>query len=993
MSEDLKLFEQLGLELPAKPNSSGQFVLDCPFSDCGKESHFFLSAKTGQWSCKVCSRKGNKYSFLKQLYEDCLSTTKVGTYKRLSLKRKKFPPQAFIDSRIAHHKGLNAWLYPTWDTKGSVLNIGIYNGDGAVLGLAGLKQHLFGLETLEAKGPIYLCYSADTEVLTEYGWKLFSELDDSDKVAAFNRFTERVSFEKPSARQVFDYSGEMVHFKSRWCDLLVTPEHRVVYRWATGKSWSVKQAVKIGQQVRLPVAGYAAGSLAQSSPTPEQVNLLVAFVADGHVEARGCKLHWAFKKKRKVKRFKRHLNALGIAYEVRHHKSHPGYTDFYLDRNDDNVKFLLKWCPNKTWTGEELRWPLEIRQRLLRELAEWDGDCTNTNNVRYFTSKEHEADIINRMAVTSGYGSQVRMHERPDRPDYSPEYVVQIIEKNARTLVHKPGRTAYKGKVYCCTVSTGCLIVRRNGKALVSGNCEGQHDAVSLRYLLSRFDSHNGPYTVLAVPGSSSLPKSDIELLRNRDVYLLYDNDDAGRNGIKAHASTLHKICSSVHVLAWPENRFPDKYDVDDYIREGKERPEQLWSDLLSWCFRYGPGADPTAPAPHVIRTSINAILKDFKETDIHVFPSMKDSLILTCAIAHSINIPGEPLWMYLIGQPGAGKSLILESTLGSKNCLYRTSVTHKSFLSGFKGDGGPDTSLLAIIPGKCLIVKDYSNVLSLPAAEQDQLVSLLREAYDGRIVRSYGNQVYREYPPADSPFKDCRFSFVAGVTREIHARSHAGLGERFLKFEMDPTDGDNLRAIQAAVDDSWKSHDHSLQRMAGVGSFLDRELDWSTLPNIPKWYRNRIIALAQWVGLCRTPVARTQGDLDYDPSPESGTRVVKQFLKLSQAVAMTLNLKSAESETYRLVRKVAWDTAHGWRRNLFQIFAQDQFLSATDIVNALDYSHSTVHRVIKDMVALSILKRTKSTPNPTGHGKPLQNWRLTDKAKVMWQTAKLGDL
>lgn len=679
MSEDLKLFEQLGLELPAKPNSSGQFVLDCPFSDCGKESHFFLSAKTGQWSCKVCSRKGNKYSFLKQLYEDCLSTTKVGTYKRLSLKRKKFPPQAFIDSRIAHHKGLNAWLYPTWDTKGSVLNIGIYNGDGAVLGLAGLKQHLFGLETLEAKGPIYIC--------------------------------------------------------------------------------------------------------------------------------------------------------------------------------------------------------------------------------------------------------------------------------------------------------------------------EGQHDAVSLRYLLSRFDSHDGPYTVLAVPGSSSLPKPDLEHLRNRDVYLLYDNDDSGRNGAKVHGSTLHKIAKSVHVLAWPENRFPDKFDVDDYIREGKERPEQLWSDLLSWCFRYGPGADPTAPAPHVIRTSINAILKDFKETDIHVFPSMKDSLILTCAIAHSINIPGEPLWMYLIGQPGAGKSLILESTLGSKNCLYRTSVTHKSFLSGFKGDGGPDTSLLAIIPGKCLIVKDYSNVLSLPAAEQDQLVSLLREAYDGRIVRSYGNQVYREYPPADSPFKDCRFSFVAGVTREIHARSHAGLGERFLKFEMDPTDGDNLRAIQAAVDDSWKSHDHSLQRMAGVGSFLDRELDWSTLPNIPKWYRNRIIALAQWVGLCRTPVARTQGDLDYDPSPESGTRVVKQFLKLSQAVAMTLNLKSAESETYRLVRKVAWDTAHGWRRNLFQIFAQDQFLSATDIVNALDYSHSTVHRVIKDMVALSILKRTKSTPNPTGHGKPLQNWRLTDKAKVMWQTAKLGDL
>jgi hypothetical protein len=493
--------------------------------------------------------------------------------------------------------------------------------------------------------------------------------------------------------------------------------------------------------------------------------------------------------------------------------------------------------------------------------------------------------------------------------------------------------------------------------------CEGQWDAIALRWLLSRVTQEGviaDGWSVLAVPGASNFPKSDIPALQGRDVYLLYDNDDAGRNGSKSAINKLASVASSIHILAWPDARFGDEYDVEDFIRESPDRVDTAWGDLLGWCYRWQRGADPVKPAPELVRNSFEEIVRDFEDTKIHMYPGLTDALALTLAVAYSTRFPGEPLWLYAIGDPGRGKSLVLESTLGSRNCVYRTSVTHKAFISGFR-QAGEDNSLLAILPGRCFIVKDYSNVLSLPHLEQDQLISLLREAFDGRIVRSWGNGVYREYPPPDSPHADCRFSFVAGVTKEIHARSHAGLGERFLKYEIACTDRDNRKAVAAALTDSWKNHEHALHRASAVAAFLDHGLSSRPSPRIPSWFGNRLMGLSEFVGLCRSPVSRTNGDLDYAPSPESGTRIAKQLKKLAQSLSVVLGRAEADEEVYRLVRKVAWDTAHGWRRDLYLHLFQERVASVTsDIAEGSGLSLGTTHRQLHDMRALKIAYSTK---------------------------------
>lgn len=516
--------------------------------------------------------------------------------------------------------------------------------------------------------------------------------------------------------------------------------------------------------------------------------------------------------------------------------------------------------------------------------------------------------------------------------------------------------------------------------------CEGRWDRYALRYLLSRLKENLGPFTVLGAPGASNVPKADLEYLAGRDVYLFYDNDEAGRNGAKSACRKLHGHVGSLHLLAWPEGQFPDKYDLEDLIRESPSRPDQLWKDILSWCFRYQVGADPNEKPPELVRTNFNELLQDFTETGVHMYPGLRDCLALTLAVVYSTKLSGEPLWLYAIGDPGRGKSLVLDSTLGSYQCLYRTSVTHKAFINGFRNTEGGDNSLLALLPGKALIIKDYSNVLSLPHVEQEQLVSLLREAYDGRIVRNFGNNLYREYPPADSPFRDCRFSLVAGVTKEIHAKSHAGLGERFLKYEIPCTEDDNLRAMMAALDDNWKTHERQMHRSAAVGSFLDRRVNFQQLPNVPDWYKQRLIALSEFVGLSRSPVSRTRGDLDYSPSAESGTRVAKQLRKLTQSLCFVFNQTEPTEEIYRLVRKVAWDTAHSWRRDLsLCLFHEEKPLNTHEVTEVSNLSLGTCHRQLHDMKALRSLRGRKENGQMT--------WSMTDKLRGIITEAHLENV
>lgn len=348
-----------------------------------------------------------------------------------------------------------------------------------------IKSTLFGADYVGHAA--VLCYSKDTEVLTPTGWKMFCDLDSKDQIAQYHKVDNEyfgmgtISFVKPTAKQILDYKGEMINYKAEWCDLLVTPDHRML----TCKQRCFPKVIKASEHYRaisLPTSGiFTSGDKETSIPNPLQARLLVAYAADGHWEKRGWKAIWYFHKERKQIRFESLLKALKISFDKG--LPDPSTNRIRYSVYKAHIPFIDKFGPQKNWDWSMLNWPLETRLAVLAELHHWDGDQV-VESTRFFTSKERDANIVSAMAILSGYSSALRKNFRRIRvkkPNHSDEFILSIKPTGWRKISKKIlPKITYEDKVYCCTVPSGFLVVRRNGKAVISGNCEGPMDVMKI---------------------------------------------------------------------------------------------------------------------------------------------------------------------------------------------------------------------------------------------------------------------------------------------------------------------------------------------------------------------------------------------------------------------------------------------------------------------------------------------------------------------------------
>ncbi len=81
------------------------------------------------------------------------------------------------------------------------------------------------------------CYSDDTEVMTNNGWKLFKDVLDDDLIMSINPDTHEVDFLPFINKISYQYDGEMISFPGRNFDLLVTPNHNMLIEERKSKKW------------------------------------------------------------------------------------------------------------------------------------------------------------------------------------------------------------------------------------------------------------------------------------------------------------------------------------------------------------------------------------------------------------------------------------------------------------------------------------------------------------------------------------------------------------------------------------------------------------------------------------------------------------------------------------------------------------------------------------------------------------------------------------
>jgi hypothetical protein len=311
----------------------------------------------------------------------------------------------------------------------------------------------------------------------------------------------------------------------------------------------------------------------------------------------------------------------------------------------------------------------------------------------------------------------------------------------------------------------------------------------------------------------------------------------------------------------------------------------------------------------------------------------------------------GDVVWPLLVGPPGCGKSEIVTSLTSAPGVWSLSSLTPQTLISGFERKGGKPASLLLQIGSfGILAFKDLTTVLTMHREARQQIIGQLREVADGKTEKSFGNGLRLEW--------EGKLGLVAGVTPVIDEQHSflAIMGERFCLYRMPEV----RRADIARRSLARRGHEPELRARikATVGDFLEQFRECGRL-ELPEQFIEPLIVLTDIVTRARSGVARDfNANLLYIPEPEAPTRLAKQ---LAQLGAAALAIGVDETEAWRLVRKLGWDSVPAVRCSVIDCLArQNEPIPLATIQEETGLPERTAARIAEDVVALRLARRFK---------------------------------
>jgi len=324
--------------------------------------------------------------------------------------------------------------------------------------------------------PFMGCYDESTEVLTREGWKFFSDVTDADEI--LTRATEgHLKYARPEARQAYEYSGEMVQFKSRSTDLLVTPNHNM---WvlshadfnASRPARQVRADMLDQNLYRIPCGGnYESESDLLSR---EMMYLIGLYVTEGYFDSAGYD-DVVICQNKGAKWDEMVANIASLSPRSK------GGRRFAVRLSAAEMHFLRENCGTSKY--RKFLSPTILKNRHLDALFDamvlGDGHRTPTGQVQYGTVSPRLADGFQELCLKLGWDST--LIARPPKEAMRDGRLVKGTKPELRVLVRRAtskkidthkhvSRVPYEGMVYCLTVPNHTLFVRRNGFTSWCGN-------------------------------------------------------------------------------------------------------------------------------------------------------------------------------------------------------------------------------------------------------------------------------------------------------------------------------------------------------------------------------------------------------------------------------------------------------------------------------------------------------------------------------------------
>lgn len=321
------------------------------------------------------------------------------------------------------------------------------------------------------------CVDCDTEYFNGQEWKHISDYDGK-KVLQYNPKTKEASLIQPF-RYIKEEEKELYRIRTYRgsIDMCLSLDHNVAY--LTSKGNMTKKPLshimerhnnkKRGFYGRIETAFSYNGGLGVDL-TEDEIRLMVAVIADGYFreDIKQCRIN--VKKERKKERLRELL-------KDRWHKEYKrknGYSVFmfYAPRREKEFTAFWYGCSYHQ---------LEI---IKDEVFNWDGHVDETGRKSFYSTSKLSADFIQFAISATGSRATLNTDNRINGVHKNTCYVViqskgnssvSLMNNNENTKANFEKVLSKDGYKYCFTVETGYLVLRRNGRIFITGNCGKSH--------------------------------------------------------------------------------------------------------------------------------------------------------------------------------------------------------------------------------------------------------------------------------------------------------------------------------------------------------------------------------------------------------------------------------------------------------------------------------------------------------------------------------------
>jgi len=361
----------------------------------------------------------------------------------------------------------------------------------------------------------------------------------------------------------------------------------------------------------------------------------------------------------------------------------------------------------------------------------------------------------------------------------------------------------------------------------------------------------------------------------------------------------------------------------------------------------------------------------------------LKDKNAIKFAVAAFLAnyLPNEkdPTWIQIVAESSGGKTEIIElfSKLQDPDAklAYKLSdLTPQTFASG-SVNTTVETSLLFKINGKVLLFKDFTTVLQKNKDSQKEILSQMREMFDGEFNKTFGTGKTITWKGRVG----CIVCLTPPAAEMLSA--HAAMGERFIAYYLvQPTDGELAKALAANEGKNVKKlKDEAATMMKQYIMNMVNVIETSKPEDcrLPPEIVNEINTLAQFATRARSPIMvdfKTSEPISI-PSVERFPRFAYQLTRIAKVYMIQNGGKPLTQDQKDSLYKVAFDSMPRTRKAVFFVVAAYRAVSTSVVAARLGFTSTVVRGYLSQLSSLGLIMRI-----PKGAKGNEDAWKLITK-------------